>query len=124
VRESRCAAARLAAGLMLLGFGAAGVTRAGLPGYFEWVLWKETQAVGATAPGEPDLEWVTGPYAKLLDCEKDRDRLATIAAAGQAGTVRSLGPGVVSVSRPGGTMRIRLLCIPDSVNPREDRRWR
>jgi hypothetical protein len=48
---------------------------AGLPGYFEWVLWEETESVGAGAsPTEPSraFRWVVGPYSRRTDCEMDR----------------------------------------------------
>jgi hypothetical protein len=81
---------------------------AGLPGYFEWVLWEETESVGAGAsPTEPAraFRWVVGPYSRRTDCETDRDRLAA----------RTL--------RQGANLAARLLCLPDTVNPREEPRW-
>jgi len=81
---------------------------AGLPGYFEWVLWEETEwiRVGATTR-EPHraFSWVLGPYSKLAECETDRDRLAAKASQPDPGSV------------------IRFLCVPDTVNPRQDPRW-
>jgi hypothetical protein len=81
---------------------------AGLPGYFEWVLWEETESVGAGAsPTEPPraFRWVVGPYSRRTDCETDKDRLAA----------RTLGQGA--------SLAARLLCLPDTVNPRQDLRW-
>jgi hypothetical protein len=81
---------------------------AGLPGYFEWVLWEETESVGAGAsPTEPPVPsgGSVGPYSRRTDCETDRDRLAA----------RTL--------RQGASLAARLLCLPDTVNPREDPRW-
>jgi hypothetical protein len=51
---------------------------AGLPGYFEWVLWEETELVGAGASStEPRaFRWVVEPYSRRTDCETDGDRLA------------------------------------------------
>jgi hypothetical protein len=81
---------------------------AGLPGYFEWVLWEETESVGAGAsPTEPPraFRWVVGPYSRRTDCETDRDRLAAMTL------------------RQGASLAARLLCLPDTVNPRADPRW-
>jgi hypothetical protein len=69
---------------------------AGLPGYFEWILWKQVKTVS-----EAKLEWVVGPYPSLSECEQERDRLARAAA----------------------DTAVRFFCAPDSVNPRVDRRW-
>ena len=81
---------------------------AGLPGYFEWVLWEETEwiRVGATKR-EPQraFSWVLGPCSKLAECETDRDPMAA--------KTKQPGPGSV----------IRFLCVPDTVNPRQDPRW-
>ena len=71
-------------------------TTAGVPGYFEWILWKQVKTVS-----EAKLEWVVGPYPSLSECEQERDRLARAAADAAA----------------------RFFCAPDSVNPRVDRRW-
>jgi hypothetical protein len=54
---------------------------ADLPGYFEWVLWEETESVGAGAsPTELPraFRWVVGPYSRRTDCETDRNRLASL----------------------------------------------
>jgi hypothetical protein len=81
---------------------------AGLPGYFEWILWEETEwiRVGETKR-EPHraFRWVLGPYSKLAECETDRDHLAAKA------------------KQPGSGSVIRFLCVPDTVNPRQDPRW-
>jgi len=81
---------------------------AGVPGYFEWVLWEETESVSLGAfQTEPHrvFRWVLGPYAKRAECETDRDQLAAKA------------------SQPGPGSVIRFLCVPDTVNPRQDPRW-
>jgi hypothetical protein len=90
---------RVGIGLFVLGVLGGGVFAcvavAGLPGYFEWVLWEETESVGAGAsPTEPPrtFRWVVGPYSR-----------------------RTL--------RQGAGLAARLLCLPDTVNPREDPRW-
>jgi hypothetical protein len=67
-------------------------------------LWKEVKT-----QHERTLEWVVGPYANLSECEQDRDRLANVIATGAASS---------------GHSTIRLFCVPDSVNPRVDSRWR
>src|SRR5215471_6647383 len=70
---------------------------AGLPGYFEWVLWKDVQAENPMEQGNTaaTLEWIVGPYPKLSDCEHDRDRLAdaTVLRAHQRGTGRRIATG-------------------------------
>jgi hypothetical protein len=79
---------------------------AGLPGYFEWALWEETEwiRVGETKrESHRAFRWVLGPYSKLA--ETDRNHLAAKA--------KQPGPGPV----------IRFLCVPDTVNPRQDPRW-
>ena len=97
--------------LVLLSLGGGAIARpvdAGLPGYFEWVLWEETESVRAGASQvavQRTFRWVVGPYARQVDCETDRDRL----------TVRTLPPHAGLVTR--------LVCVPDTVNPREDPRW-
>ena len=81
---------------------------AGEPGSFEWVLWEETESVRDRASQtEPHraFRWVLGPDAKRAECEMDRDHLAAKA--------KQPGPGSV----------IRFLCVPDTVNPRQDPRW-
>jgi hypothetical protein len=81
---------------------------AGLPGYFEWVLWEETEFISGRAPRtEPHraFRWVLGPYSKRAECETDRDRLAA------------------KTSPPGPGSVIRFVCVPDTVNPRQDPRW-
>ena len=98
-----------------------GPASGGLAGYFEWVLWKEVKT-----QNHSNLEWVVGPYAKLSECEQERDRLANAIA------MRVVGPNAVNTTLPGvvvGTdsstdYTIRLFCVPDSVNPRVDPRWR
>jgi hypothetical protein len=99
---------------------------AGLPGYFEWVLWKDV--LNETPRGRDqtraELEWIVGPYAKLSDCEQDRDRLAeaTARSARLPSGVRGSAPnGFAVVTADKST--IRFFCVPDGVNPRVDRRW-
>src|SRR5262245_61568434 len=81
---------------------------AGLPGYSAWVLCEEKECirVGETK-SEPHraFSWVLGPYSKLAECETDRDHMAA--------KTKQPGPGSV----------IRFLCVPDTVNPRQDPRW-
>ena len=101
---------------------------AGLPGYFEWVLWEETESVRAgESPEEhpPTFRWLLGPYAQRPECEADRDRLvaATIRRNPDSGVARQVGAGRVMISRPADTALIHFLCVPDTVNPRQDRRW-
>ena len=97
--------------LVLLSLGGGAIARpvgAGLPGYFEWVLWEETESMRAGASQvavQRTFRWVVGPYARQVDCETDRDRL----------TVRTLPPHAGLVTR--------LVCVPDTVNPRKDPRW-
>jgi hypothetical protein len=99
----------------------AGPASGGLAGYFEWVLWKEvkTQNYG-------NLEWVVGPYAKLSECEQERDRLATVIAGRMAhpSAWNTAAPGVVMGTDSSRDYTIRLFCVPDTVNPRVDPRWR
>ena len=78
---------RLGAGVVLLvalsGDPLARPAQAGLPGYFEWVLWEETEAVsGGASPTDTRraFRWVVGPYSRLADCEADRDRRAARAS--------------------------------------------
>ena len=97
---------------------------AGLPGYFEWVLWKDVAAENPTEREEAGakLEWIVGPYPKLSECEHERDRLAeaTVRQAHQHSRPIA-GDGVVTVTSDRTT--IRFFCVPDTVNPRVDRRW-
>src|SRR5262245_22250359 len=82
--------------------------QAGLPGYFEWILWEETEwvsTVASQASTHRTFRWVVGPYARRVDCESDKDRL----------TARKLPPGAGVVTH--------LVCVPDTVNPREDPGW-
>ena len=133
-RSGRFARRALAALVCVLtGFGlfASSAALAGLPGYAEWVLWRET-GPPAWAEGEargPALEWIVGPFSRRLDCERERDRLmeAPDGAPRQDGATRRLGSGVATIGgsaerAPSGP--VRLFCVPDWVNPREDRRWR
>jgi hypothetical protein len=98
---------------------------AGLPGYFEWVLWKETRGEDVTDSPEPSrkLEWIVGPYPTLSECERERDRLADATAHRQPQpNARPLPAGGVAVVIADRST-IRLFCVPDTVNPRVDRRW-
>lgn len=102
-------AAGVLGGVVLSGHRAGG----GLPGYAEWVLWKATETAAPTEqPGgsQVEFEWVLGPYPRLLDCELARDHEGDRLTRGSA-------------ARPAGIARIRLLCVPDWVDPRRDRRW-
>jgi len=99
---------------------------AGLPGYFEWVLWKDVKAGNSAALGETGttLEWIVGPYPTLSECERERDRLAesTFQHTRQPSSTRPIAAdGVVTVTSDNTT--IRFFCVPDTVNPRVDRRW-
>jgi hypothetical protein len=97
---------------------------AGLPGYFEWVLWKQVEGESPSAPHETGakLEWIVGPYAKLAECEQERDRLAAVQRARQPrGTSPTAADANVIVTSDKVT--IRFFCAPDTVNPRIDRRW-
>jgi hypothetical protein len=91
-----------------------GPASGGVPGYFEWILWKEV-----TTQNDTSLEWVVGPYAKLSECEQERDRLANVIARrlARSDAWNPTAAGVVDST-------IRLFCVPDSVNPRVDPRWR
>lgn len=122
--------ALLLLGVVLLGLGLAlapAPVTAGLPGYVEWVLWKEVRTPNSTSPdgSEVTLEWIVGPYPKLSDCEQDRDGLAALTAArGRRPDVAPIPAGsAVVVTGASDTSAIRLFCVPDSVNPRVDRRW-
>ena len=107
--------------LIVVLLSSAGPASGGLPGYFEWVLWKEVKTQNYR-----DLEWVVGPYAKLSECEQERDRLTDVIA------IRMTHPNAWNRTAPGVVMgidsskdyTIRLFCVPDSVNPRVDPRWR
>src|SRR5262245_34297482 len=113
--------------IAVLGFDSASQRAiAGLPGYFEWVLWKDVNAENPTERGRAGakLEWVVGPYPKLSECEHERDRLAEtlIEQARPHSRGRPIAAdGVVTVTSAGIT--IRFFCVPDTVNPRVDRRW-
>ena len=78
---------------------------AGLPGYMEWVIWEETKAVVVGASPIRAFRWVVGPYPRRSDCERDRDRLEAHTSQRDASVV------------------MRLLCVPDTVDPRDDSRW-
>src|SRR5262245_26111459 len=95
--------------------------RGGLAGYYEWVLWKEVKA-----QNHSNLEWVVGPYAKLTECEQERDRLANMIARRvvHPNALNTTAPGVVMQTDASKDYTIRLFCVPDSVNPRVDPRWR
>ena len=107
--------------LIVVLLSSVGPASGGVPGYFEWVLWKEvkTQNYG-------NLEWVVGPYAKLSECEQERDRLANVIArrVARPNAWNTTAPGVVIGTDSSGDSTIRLFCVPDSVNPRVDPRWR
>jgi hypothetical protein len=96
--------------LVLVALDGAALTHsgtAGLPGYVEWVIWEETVSVAAQAAPGRTFRWVVGPYPRRVDCELDRDRLATRA---------------VQAARRDAMVVTRLLCVPDTVNPSEDSR--
>jgi hypothetical protein len=78
---------------------------AGLPGYVEWVIWEEAETVGVGASPTRAFRWVVGPYPRRTDCERDRQRVEAHASQRDASVVT------------------RLLCVPDTVDPREDSRW-
>jgi hypothetical protein len=98
-----------------------GPASGGLPGYFEWVLWKEVKTQNYS-----NLEWVVGPFAKLSECEQERDRLANVIARRlvRPNALNTTLPGVVMGTDSSTDSTIRLFCVPDSVNPRVDPRWR
>lgn len=130
-RSGRFARRALAALVCVLtGFGLPAAL-AGLPGYAEWVLWRET-GPPASAEGEargPELEWIVGPFSRRLDCERERDRLIEALGGGprEDGATRWLGSGVAVIGGSAERARSRpvhLFCVPDWTNPREDRRWR
>jgi hypothetical protein len=106
--------------LIVVLLSSAGPTNSGLPGYFEWVLWKEVKTQNYR-----NLEWVVGPYAKLSECEQERDRLANVIARRMAhpNAWNTMAPGVVMGTDSSKDYTIRLFCVPDSVNPRVDPRW-
>src|SRR5262245_9088996 len=103
--------------LMVVLLSSVGPASGGVPGYFEWVLWKEVKTQNHT-----NLEWVVGPYANLSECEQERDRLANVIPR------RVAYPNASNTTTPGVVMRtdapkddtIRLLSVPASVNPRLD----
>lgn len=100
---------------------------AGLPGYFEWVLWRETRGedVADSREASRKLEWIVGPYPTLSECERERDRLAEATSRRERQRIapaRPLPAGGVAVVIAGRST-IRLFCVPDTVNPRVDRRW-
>lgn len=101
-------------------FFSVGPASGGLPGYFEWVLWKEV-----TTENYRNLEWVVGPYAKLSECEQERDRLTNVIArrVARPNAWNKTAPDVVIGTDSSGDYTIRLFCVPDSVNPRLDHRW-
>ena len=107
--------------LIVVLLSSAGPASGGLPGYFEWVLWKEVKTQNYT-----NLEWVVGPYAKLSECEQERDRLANVIPRRMAhpNAWNTTAPGVVMGTDSSKDYTIRLFCVPDSVNPRVDPRWR
>jgi hypothetical protein len=72
-----------------------------------------------------NLEWVIGPYAKLSECEEERDRLATVITRRMAhpNAWNITAPSVVMGTDSSKDYTIRLFCVPDSVNPRADPRW-
>jgi hypothetical protein len=78
---------------------------AGLPGYMEWVIWEETESIGVGVSPVRAFRWITGPYPQRTDCERDRHRFETHASQRDASVVK------------------HLLCVPDTVDPREDSRW-
>ena len=100
---------------------------AGVPGYVEWVLWKEiTVRTSATRDeAKRRLEWILGPYPTLSECDQERDRLA----AGKTSPSPRPGPGYVPpggaavMVGPSDNIVMRLFCAPDTVNPRVDPRW-
>jgi hypothetical protein len=99
---------------------------AGLPGYFEWVLWKDVQTENPRRRDQTgaELEWVVGPYPRLSDCEQDRDRLSEATARSAllpSGAQGSAPNGFAVITADKST--IRFFCVPDVVNPRVDRRW-
>ncbi len=107
--------------LIVVLLSSAGPASGGLPGYFEWVLWKEVKT-----QNQSNLEWVVGPYAKLSECEQERDQLANAIARRVAhpNALNTTAPGVVMATDASKDYTIRLFCVPDSVNPRVDPRWR
>jgi hypothetical protein len=131
LRETSTASRRLVVILSSFILGvlhcAPGPALAGLPGYFEWVLWRETRGEDVTDSPEPSrkLEWIVGPYPTLSECERERDRLADATARRErqpTASARPLPAGGVAVVIADRTT-IRLFCVPDTVNPRVDRRW-
>ena len=107
--------------LIVVLLSSVGPASGGLPGYFEWVLWKEVKT-----QNHSHLEWVVGPYAKLSECEQERDRLANVIARRVAdpNILNTTAPGVVMGPDASKDYTIRLFCVPDSINPRVDPRWR
>jgi hypothetical protein len=107
--------------LIVVLLSSVGPASGGVPGYFEWVLWKEVKTQNYR-----NLEWVIGPYAKLSECEQERDRLANVIArrVARPNAWNTTAPGVVIGTDSSGDSTIRLFCVPDSVNPRVDPRWR
>ena len=107
--------------LIVVLLSSVGPASGGVPGYFEWVLWKEVKT-----QDQSNLEWVVGPYAKLSECEQERDRLANVIARRVAypNASNTTTPGVVMRTDASKDYTIRLFCVPDSVNPRVDPRWR
>jgi hypothetical protein len=97
-----------------------GPASGGVPGYFEWVLWKEVKTQNYR-----NLEWVVGPYPTLSECEQERDRLANVISrrVARPNVGNTTAPGVVIGTDSSGDYTIRLFCVPDSVNPRVDPRW-
>jgi hypothetical protein len=92
----------------------------GVPGYFEWVLWKEVKTQNYR-----NLEWVVGPYAQLSECEQERDQLAhaLVGRVDRSNTWSTTAPGGGIATDSSGNDTVRLFCVPDSVNPRIDPRW-
>ena len=96
-----------------------------------WIIWEEMRTYGQKA----SVQWeIKGSATKLEDCERERERflaktMDSLRVLQQRGRelggveeVRKDDDGTVSVNtppRPGlTTSRIRLLCLPDTVDPR------
>ena len=124
---ARAVLALALAALAVGGTVSAGIATAGLPGYFEWVLWREVETGETSAAGTRRgiaIEWVVGPYAKQRECEQERDRLADLTARGEAGpaVTRRVAPGVLIRQGPPHPITVRFVCRPDTMNPRQPAR--
>ncbi len=81
-----------------------------------WVLWVEESWVVALQRDERPTEWtLVGAFGSQADCHRSQAEKITTLAKGDEAQVAF---NIVSKKSPTGYQDLRVICVPDTVDPR------